>query len=274
MYKWSLFVSAISSRNDPVSIAKTFSNPAMRKYYGHAKSGVKVLVQPAARVIGILFFALAVGCATVKEQAPLDIIAQTGSVVADPLVDPSKEDGSNQSEATTLPPPDAPRQPVMISGSTTEIEPVIGVPTQHSRSRSAAKAAPPLAKTPAKVVISPVTIEQPRKVEDTPLVVKKLEPPLDVAALKARLRDTNAIGVFTKLALKNQMDNLLKQFRAHYQSGQKNSVTSLRQPYDMLVLKVLALVQDGDPSLARTISGSREAIWGILADPEKFNSVT
>jgi DNA polymerase II large subunit len=103
---------------------------------------------------------------------------------------------------------------------------------------------------------------------------KNLEPPLDVAALKTRLRETHAIGVFTKLALKNQMDDLLEQFRAHYQNGQKTSVASLRQPYDMLVLKVLSLVQDGDPSLARTISGSREAIWAILADKEKFNSVT
>jgi DNA polymerase II large subunit len=103
---------------------------------------------------------------------------------------------------------------------------------------------------------------------------KKLEPPLDVAALKTRLRETHAIGVFTKLALKNQMDDLLEQFRAHYQSGQKTSVASLRQPYEMLVLKVLSLVQDGDPSLARTISGSREAIWAILADKEKFNSVS
>jgi hypothetical protein len=42
----------------------------------------------------------------------------------------------------------------------------------------------------------------------------------------------------------------------------------------MLVLKVLALVQDSDPSLARTISGSREAIWDILADPEKFKAAT
>ena len=55
-------------------------------------------------------------------------------------------------------------------------------------------------------------------------------------------------------------------------NGQKTSVASLRQPYDMLVLKVLALLQDSDPPLARTIAGSREAIWGILADPEKFNS--
>ena len=98
------------------------------------------------------------------------------------------------------------------------------------------------------------------------------EPPLDVAALTARLRDTNAIGVFTKLALRNQMDDLLQQFRAHYQSGQTSGVAPLRQPYDMLVLKVLALVQDGDPTLARTISGSREAIWGILADRDKFNA--
>jgi hypothetical protein len=42
----------------------------------------------------------------------------------------------------------------------------------------------------------------------------------------------------------------------------------------MLILKVLALIQDIDPPLSRTVLGSREAIWGILADPEKFVSVT
>lgn len=243
-----------------------------------------MLVQPAVRITGILFFALVAGCATVKEQAPLSIIAQTGSVVVDMSLDESSQNGAAPAEPlrseaggkaiAVLVLPAVPEQPVMISGETIEAEPVVNAPTQPSKNQSAAKTAPPLAKTPAKMVISPVTIEQPRKVEEVPLVVKKPEPPLDVAALKARLRNTNAIGVFTKLALKNQMDDLLKQFRAHYQSGQKSSVASLRQPYDMLVLKVLALVQDGDPSLARTILGSREAIWGILADPEKFNLIT
>ena len=95
-----------------------------------------------------------------------------------------------------------------------------------------------------------------------------------MAALKARLRDTDAIGVFTKLALKNQVDDLLKQFRAQYQSAPQPDVTALRQPYNMLVLKVLTLLQDSDPPLARTISASREAIWGILADREKFNAAT
>jgi len=121
--------------------------------------------------------------------------------------------------------------------------------------------------TPRPLIVAP---SQPGPNPDAAVTA---EPPLDVAALKARLRDTNAIGLFTKLALKNQVDDLLQQFRAHYLSGQKTSVTALRQPYDMLVLKVLALLQDRDPSLARTIAGSREAIWGILADRDKFNSV-
>ena len=108
----------------------------------------------------------------------------------------------------------------------------------------------------------------------TATVAAPAPPTLDVASVKARLRDTDAIGVFTKLALKNQVDDLLKQFRTQYQSAPNPDVTALRQPYNMLVLKVLALVQDSDPSLARTISNSREAIWGILADRDKFNSAT
>jgi hypothetical protein len=106
-----------------------------------------------------------------------------------------------------------------------------------------------------------------------PATAAKAEPVLDVAALKARLRDTKAIGVFTKLALRDQVDDLLQQFRGHYLGGATAGVASLRQPYDTLVVKVLALLQEGDPPLARTISGSREAIWAILADPEKFKSV-
>jgi len=215
-------------------------------------------MMPAVRTIGIVFFALAAGCAGVKE-APPSVTAQTGLLVVDPSLL-----GPNQGGAVAAEPP----RSEVKEGATVAL-----APPPPSKSQRTAKAAPPPAKASAKVSASPPAIEQPRKNEDPPPVAKKLEPPLDVAALKARLRDTNAIGVFTKLALKNQVDDLLQQFRAHHQNGQKTSVASLRQPYDMLVLKVLALVQDSDPSLARTISGSREAIWGILADPEKFNSV-
>lgn len=136
--------------------------------------------------------------------------------------------------------------------------------------------APPRTKAPEKIAASPVPTEQPRKNHVATPAAKKpgAPPPLDVASLKTRLRETNAIGVLSKLALKNQVDDLLDQFRAAYRGGQKTTPVALRQPYDMLVMKVLALLQDGDPALARAIAGSREAIWGILSDPEKFSSVT
>ncbi len=95
-------------------------------------------------------------------------------------------------------------------------------------------------------------------------------PPLDLTTLETRLKETKAIGVFTKITLKNQVDDLLEQFRAYYQGRAKTTLAELRQPYDRLLLKVLSLLQDGDPELARTIVTSREAIWGILADPNKF----
>jgi hypothetical protein len=95
-------------------------------------------------------------------------------------------------------------------------------------------------------------------------------PTLDLAALKQRLRDTNAIGVFTKLALKNQVDDLLDNFRNFYRGQVKITLPELRQSYELLVQKVLALIQDSDPPLAKEILASREAIWGLLADPQKF----
>jgi len=100
------------------------------------------------------------------------------------------------------------------------------------------------------------------------------EAPLDLPALRLRLRETTAIGMFAKLALRSQMDDLLEQFRTYYRSGQTSGVAWLRPPYDSLVLRVILVVQDGDPSLARLVLGSREAIWDILADPKKFESIS
>ena len=219
----------------------------------------------AALTVGILFFALAAGCAGLKEaEAPPSVVPQAAPVMVEPApVEPNEppRPETNEETSVALAPPPA-----------VAIEPVAAVPAPAPPPSK--KAALPPAKAAVKVSAAPVAIEEPQKIEDPPPAAKQLETPLDVAALKARLRSTKAIGVFTKLALQNQMDDLLKQFRAHHDSGQKTSVASLRQPYDTLVLKVVSVVQDGDPSLARTISDSREAIWDILADPEKFNSVT
>jgi hypothetical protein len=95
--------------------------------------------------------------------------------------------------------------------------------------------------------------------------------PLDFKALETRLRETKAIGVLTKLSLKNQVDDLLARFRAYHQRRGAATLADLRRNYDMLLLKVLSLLQDTDPPLARDIVKSRAAIWSILEDPGKFN---
>ena len=93
---------------------------------------------------------------------------------------------------------------------------------------------------------------------------------LNLKSLETRLRETRAIGVFTKVSLKNQVDDLLVKFRAYHKRQATTSLAELRRSYNMLLLKVLSLLQDSDPSLARDIVASREAIWGILSDPTKF----
>jgi hypothetical protein len=95
--------------------------------------------------------------------------------------------------------------------------------------------------------------------------------PLDLKTLGVRLRETSAIGVLTKLSLKNQVDDLLDKFRAYHRRQGTATLADLRRNYDMLVFKVLSLLQDSDPALARDIVKSRAAIWDILADPYKFN---
>jgi hypothetical protein len=98
-------------------------------------------------------------------------------------------------------------------------------------------------------------------------------PTLDLASLEERLRDTHAIGIFTKLSLKNQVDDLLAQFRAFYGGQGGLSLAGLRRSYELLLMKVVTLLQDDDPGLASAVSSSREPIWAILSDRNRFNSL-
>jgi hypothetical protein len=95
-------------------------------------------------------------------------------------------------------------------------------------------------------------------------------PTLEVTSLEARLKQTKAIGLMTKLSLKNKVDDLLDQFRQHHAGKPMPTVSELRRSYDLLMMKVLSLLQDRDQQLASDILTSRERIWGLLADPKSF----
>lgn len=243
--------------------------------------------------------ALAAGCTAMKETpssaipqsaAPGIDLAPAAATPAAPVQDVAVAQETPKPDAQASPapafPPSKPDQPPTNGDAS---KPAATAPSMPQRAaeagvygsgpnapqprqvQGAAKTAPPSAQAPAKAAAA---AEQAPKSAPSAAVAKAQEAPLDVAALKERLRETKAIGVFTKLALKNQVDALLQQFRTHYLNGQKTAPAALRQQYDMLVLKVLALLQDTDPSLAKSIAGSREAIWGILADPVKFNAAS
>jgi hypothetical protein len=95
-------------------------------------------------------------------------------------------------------------------------------------------------------------------------------PALDLKSLEQRLRDTRALGVFTKLSLKNQVDALLDEFRDFHRGKIPPPLSELQREYNVLLARVLTLLKDDDASLAAAISSSRDAIWGILTDPEEF----
>ena len=154
-----------------------------------------------------------------------------------------------------------------------EAEPVVVSPPAQETLPAATGPPPPVlapAKAAPAAVPVPVAKVPPRKQDGPVAAIAPVAAVLDVAALKARLRETAAIGVLAKISLSRQMDELLESFRAYYGGAQKTSLAALRKPYDELVMKVLDMLQERDPSLARSISNSREAIWEILADRERF----
>lgn len=226
-------------------------------------------VNRAARIAVALICLLAAGCAGVNRTQP--------QTLPKPATGPATQAGpvatAEQPAATAVEAPQTRATPLPQPA----VEPLpptapIPAPTPAPRPPAPGTAASTRPATPAKppatVAVSPAPVP---KVAASTAAPKPSAPPLDLASLEARLRDTKAIGVFTKLSLKNQVDDLLNKFRAYYKRQAKTTLAELRRPYDMLLLKVLSLLQDSDPPLARDIVASREAIWSILADPEKFN---
>jgi hypothetical protein len=165
----------------------------------------------------------------------------------------------------SAPPPAAALEPPPVSAPPVALAPPAVASTPPARAPTPAPAPTPLP-APKSVSKAPA----PPKIVATPPPVKAAAPPtLDLASLETRLRATEAIGVFTKLSLKNQIGDLLDQFKTFHHGGAP-ALSTLRQKYDLLLLKVLSLLQDDDASLASAISTSRESIWGLLVDPAKF----
>ena len=221
----------------------------------------------AACIGALLYASLIAGCGTrpapPSEPQPAAPQAQPGAgmpaapPVALPSAPPVAPAPSAQAPVAATAPPIA---------AVPETRPTVPE-TLAPAPQAAAKAAAPAAKAPPTTAAPPATVSPPAK-KEPPAAAQ--EAPLDLESLETRLKETKAIGVMTKLSLKNQVDDLLNQFRDFYAGKLKTTLADLRRPFDLLILKVLSLLQDSDPSLASAIASSREAIWGILSDRAKF----
>jgi hypothetical protein len=180
-------------------------------------------------------------------------IHPTAAATPPPPVD---ETAQGQSQPIT---PASPKPPAAANKPT---------PSKASAKPSATKPAKENA-TPSRAPIAPAPVAA--DVPTPPPMPPK--PQLDLKAMEQRLRNTSAIGVFTKLSIKNQVDDLLAAFRSYHAGRKPPTLDDLHQRYDGLLLKVVSLVQDDDPQLAASISASRSAIWERLSNRESFQSI-
>jgi len=245
---------------------------------------------PGTYIIGIILLLQLAGCA-VNRTETAGAAPQGGTVVVERLPPAAPEPGATMRPLSIdspggsviierLPPlPEVvPEVPIASAPPVVPVAPAAVLPAAPAKPAVPPPAIPAPAITtaaPDKVATDKASAKPPVKpaapaTVRAPLPQKPGAATLDLDALEKRLKDTDAIGVFTKIALKNQVDELLKRFKAYHESDGRTALTQLRQSYDQLLLKVNDVLKNGDPALAGEIMGSREAIWSLLSDPVKF----
>ena len=224
------------------------------------------------RVLVALWCLMAAGCAAVTDE-PTERAASTAGPVAAAMTPPAVEDAatpeSPPSEAAAVL-ADANESPIEGPPKTTEPTEPEPAPTSVSP--------PSMALTPTELaVVAPAAPATPELEPAPSLIPPSAASPiatetLDFSSLVTRLRKTKAIGLRTKVAVKNESDELLDQFRAYHMHHGVVTLADLRSSYDSLFQKLHSLLEEADPPLARDIDRSRAAIWELLADPSQFSA--
>jgi len=149
-------------------------------------------------------------------------------------------------------------------GDEAPTEPETPAPAAESPAPSPEPPSPPRV-TPAPPAAQPGPAAPPAPAPAPPAS----EAQLSLEELGARIKATPAIGTFSKLALKNDIDDLVDDLRGYHEHG-KGDLDDLHQRYEALVLKLLALLEDDEPELALALARSRNDIWSRLVNPVEF----
>jgi len=108
------------------------------------------------------------------------------------------------------------------------------------------------------------------KIENKKAVQKEPSPEkvshVDYKELKERLKNTAAIGFFTKLAIRNDIVDLIDKIKQYRKKSMlKAKRKEIRASFDGLLLKIIALLEE-DPDLSRDLYVGRESIWESLLE--------
>ena len=95
----------------------------------------------------------------------------------------------------------------------------------------------------------------------------------DLNALISRVSQSRALGFLTKLSLKRDVGRLLENVRKYHDGSGDGSLEQLRERYDVVLHKLVILLQDKDRELVKSIDDGRDKLWAILSDDKKFASM-
>ena len=214
-----------------------------------------------------LWCVVAVGCAEVTNAPAISAVTEAEPpVAATPPVEDAAETPEPESVAPVAVLADSTADSVEELPVAAEPDPALPSVLPEELAAEESELAVVEAAAPAETLLEPEPSLAPSVVASATSVDT-----LDFSSLVTRLRKTKAINLRTKVAVKNESDDLLEQARAYHARTGETTLADLRRSYDSLFQELHSLLEDGDPPLARDIDRSRAAIWEILADPRKFN---
>lgn len=204
--------------------------------------------------IALLFAAVLLSSCNYAQKAPAPSTAVPVTPAPRPAPPPVQSAPAPQAQpavAQTAPPVVAPaKEPA--KGASQEAKPVEAKTVQEKAEEK--KPAPTPAPAAAPAAKEPVAAPTPKARG------------FDLDMLTERLKQTSAIGVFTKLAINSDATDLIDAVKKYRKLAVLQAkLAEVRSRFDGLVMKLLALLED-DPQLARNIYVAREQIWSSLLE--------
>ena len=94
---------------------------------------------------------------------------------------------------------------------------------------------------------------------------------IDLQILGDMLADTRAIGLFTKLSLKNDIEKVLRRLNRFHDGKSKFTLEQIEEQYDLLLMKIAIHLQDNDLALHHHLCNAWLVIWEDLRDYDRFH---